>query len=660
MSSLLTDALSAAEFLIRRMYRSLDLRADAGFFAIAETEHPFAGDNWFWTDDNAKVLEFLARPELDGQYMQEAGEVLRFLRAMCRGPLIFRRASLPRLEPSGQQGSAASYYHSLMHLRCDLPHGYVVAGTRFHDNRTADNVLFCANCVDFTYKGRGYSVNVEKSIDKVDAERRGNILILRHSSELCFKSQWRNIRLGRISYTYGIDARSMLIEVEVVLDVDPAADVADVVLTIGHDHLSHGRGEVDYCSIFTEPSGACAPDAPRFIAGEPARGILSAAGVGYYSIVQAEIAGFALGIHSAPREPGRLSGIETLVQKPGKLHFARARYRFDGPCRGARLAAAEDKMLTAGGFYHRVGDYARLMRDAVSMKSDQRAALDFSVSYDYGAELNGFANYFISLSSVACSGKIRKEIGDMFDFYLNTYFELFIEGHFHQQNTVFSRQLAFVVISVAAMYQATGSQTYLRRLTQLCHVLLDFEKCFEDVAGHSVSGFVMGARSKRIVFVDCHSAALLALTEAARYINDPRLPAAIDRGLGSYCLETTKVDWIDGPRKVDVVAVSWVDDHGTRHTNNGFWNFHVGLTLRFFGALRNAPEPALRAILARHRDRIDLFEAVMLRQLEKSTTRRADCLEIRCSVLSTETNSETQPWSMLGLLPPLSVDQARL
>jgi hypothetical protein len=642
-----TDALSAAEFIIRRMYRPIELATDAQFCAVAETEHPFAGDVWFWTDDNAKILEFLARPELSGRYAQEAGEILKFLRAMCRGPFIFRRVGIPRLEPTGQQGTTVSYYHSLMHLRFDLPHGYVVAGIRFHDNRTADNVLLCANCVDFTYKGQEYSLNVEKAIDTVDTAQRGNILTLRHSGDLYFTPQWRTKRLGRITYTYEIDARSMLINVEVELDVDPTADVANVVLTIGHDHLSHTRAGVEYSLLFTDGPGS---EAPRFAAGEPARGVLSVAGATYYSIAQNEIAGFALAIHSAPREPGRLSGIETLVQEPGKLHFARARYRFEGPHRGARLTAAEAKMLTAGGFYHRVGDYARLMQDAVSAKSTQRVAFDFSVSYDYGAELNGFANYFVRLTLMSHTSAMQEEIKGIFDYYLDTYLHIFVNSQQGKLNCLFSRQLAFVILGTVTMYQATGSESYLRRSAELCEVLLDFEKHFADIAGTPVSGFLMGAHSNRTVFVDCHSAALLALTEAARYINDHRLAAAIDRGLGSYCLETTTVDWIDGPRRVDVVSVNWVDDHGTRHTNNGFWNFHVGLTLRLFSALRNAIDPALRTVVARHRNRIDLFEAVMLRQLEQSTIRHPDGTEIRCSVFSGETNSETQPWATLGLL----------
>jgi hypothetical protein len=647
MSPLPTDAFAAAEFLVQRLYRPIDLAEDTRFSAVSETERPFAGDIWFWTDDNAKVLEFLARPELGARYAQETGQILRFLRAMCRGPLIFRRVSAPRLELAGQHGTAANYYHSLMHLRFDLPHGYLVAGIRFHDGRTADNLLLCANCVDFTYKGKSHRVNVEKAINSVNVEHNGNELILNHSSDLFFQPRWRTIRLGRITYIYVIDARSMLINVEVVLEVDPAADVADVVLTIGHDHLSHGSDGVEYSQIFTDEPGA---PAPRFVAGEPSRGILAAAGVGYYSIVQAEITGFALAIHTVPREPSRLSNIETLVQEQGKLHFARARYRFDGSCRGARLTAGEDKLLTAGGFYHRVNDYVEIMREAISSKSIQKSARDFSLSYDYGAELNGFAHYFNHLVISGSSPKVTYDIKDMFDFYLQVYYNIFVNGHADQKNTVFSRQLAFVILAVVTMYRVTGDEAYCHRLAELCDVMLDFEKCFADIAGNQASGFLMGVHSQRTVFLDCHSAALLALTEAARHLNDSRLAATIDRGLESYCLETTVINWIDGMRKIDVVAVNWLDDNGIRHTNNGFWNFHVGLTLRFFNALRSACDPALQAIARRHRDRIDLLESVMRRQLEKSMTRHADSVEFRCSVFSAETNSETQPWVTLGLL----------
>lgn len=96
-----------------------------------------------------------------------------------------------------------------------------------------------------------------------------------------------------------------------------------------------------------------------------------------------------------------------------------------------------------------------------------------------------------------------------------------------------------------------------------------------------------------------------------------------------------------GPHKIDVLAVAWIDDHGNRHTNHGYWNYHAGLTLRFFAALRRAADPILRAIAARHRERIELFEMIMRWHIQRWLSWHDGALEIRCSVLSTETNSET-------------------
>jgi hypothetical protein len=190
---------------------------------------------------------------------------------------------------------------------------------------------------------------------------------------------------------------------------------------------------------------------------------------------------------------------------------------------------------------------------------------------------------------------------------------------------------------------------YREWLNQLCDVLLDFEVRFDDVAGGPASGFPYGIGSHQAAFVDGHSSSLLALTQASRYLSDPRFATAIDRGLAAYCIETCKVD-IGRPVKVDVVSTAIGDGNGFRHTENAYWNFNVGLTLRFFGALRSAPDPTLQEIAARHRDRIDLLEALMHWQLLRSITERDDCVEIRTSVYSGETNSETQPWVMLGLL----------
>jgi hypothetical protein len=638
-----TDAVAAAGFLIRHLYRPIDVAAGRRFSAIAENENQ-GGDNWFWNDDNAKSLEFLSRPEVWRCFPGETAEVLRFVQSMCHGPYIFRRVSGPRLEASGKEGAVSKYLHSLMQLKCDLSRGAVAAGVRFHDERTHDNVWLTGNRVEFTRRRRRFVLNVETAISSVDAAQEGDMLRLRHSSDLYFALRWRQLRLGQLTYTYKIDARSMAIEVEASLDLAPGREVSDVMLTVAHN-FEHSY----FTSIGadTQPTGNL-----LFTAGEPGRGMVSMTGASYYSIRQGFISGDALAIHTVPREPTRLAMIEADVQSAGKLYRAISNYSFPGPQRGGGLVAGEWKLITAGGFYNRVPDYAGFVRNAAMMGSEQHAAYDYSISYDYGVTINAFAKCFAVCASgdvAPQTAMLQDELRSLFNLYLDYYFDLYVNEHARQPNTIFSRELAFVILGVVTMYRATGDDDYLRQLGQLCGVLLDFEVKFLDVAGNPASGFLMRLDSPRAAYVDCHSAALLALTQASRYISDPRLVAAIDRGLASYSLETCRVD-VGGPRKIDTVSTMMVDDHGTRRTENPFWNFKAGMTLRFFGALRTTPDRALEAVAARHRDRIELFEIILRRQLERSITERDDGVEIRCAEIAAETNSETQPWVMLGLL----------
>jgi hypothetical protein len=280
----------------------------------------------------------------------------------------------------------------------------------------------------------------------------------------------------------------------------------------------------------------------------------------------------------------------------------------------------------------------------------QQAVRDLSTSYDYGSKINAFAKCFAVLEAggVTADAPDLDELRSLFDMYLNYYYELFVNFHEKQRNSIFSRDLAFVILGVVTMYRATGAADYLRRLARLCDVLLGFEVRSHEIGGDPASGFLMRMTSPRVAYVDCHSAALLALTQAARHLDDPRLPAAIERGLASYSVETCIIA-AGHADKIDTVSTSLVDRLGTRRTENAFWNFKAGMTLRFFAALRASPHPSLRSIVARYSERMVLFENVLRRQLERSITQNGGGIEIRTAVSAGETNSETQPWVMLGL-----------
>lgn len=642
------DAYPYAAFLLRRLFKPCGPYAARSVQAVAETEQPIDGDVWVWADDNAKVLELLFRPSLWRRFPDETGEILRFLRSMCDGPFIFRRIGAPRLERLTGDDSTGSWIHSLMHIRTDLLNGSVMLGVRFHDGRTAQNVFLAGNYMQFRHRGLQLTLDVEDAITKVSSRLGNGQLVVSHAGDLHFDSQGGLQHLGRVTYTYQIKQHSMLVQVEVALEINPEVEVEDVVLTIGHDNLSHGENNVHYSRIgLLSPEGATT----WHNAGEAGAMILPAMGSTYYSLAQEEMHGFALCIHTRPHDPAKLQELRIVQQQPNRLHWVVAAYHFPGQHRGIRLAAAEDKLLTAGGFPTEAPAYARLMQEAAEAAPDAWPR-DLSISYDYGVEINAFAKGYAVLAAGEVDGPpgLADELKELTDRYLDAYQARFVSGFWEGENAVFSRQIAFVIMAAATMLRATGDERYRSHLAALVEVLLQFEVALPDAQAGSESGFLMGLRSSRDIHVDCHSAALLALTCAAPWLPDPRIEMAIDRGLNAYALVTGSIEWAGGVKKVDTLGLHWIDDAGKARVSHAFWNFHVGLTLRLLHALQYSPDARMRALYVRHAERIAVIEPLLRRQIALSRRYHEDGIEIRTSWLSAETNSETQPWVVMGLL----------
>jgi hypothetical protein len=640
---------SGTSLLLRRLYRQIPFPDNKHLSAITETEWPTEGDTWFWADDNAKVLELLACPDLWSVWRDEASSILRFIDTLCDGPFIFRRLSLPRLDKVQSDTGNDTFIHSLLDVSFDGPHGILTLGMRFHDGRSGRQLTLTGNYVEFIYRGTSYVIDVEAAIDEKATSHQGSTLVLRHSSDLRFEHGVRTLRLGRVTYQYTIRACSMLVDVDVSLDLDRSNEVEDVILTVGHDNLSHGDKNVHYGSIVFIPPNE---PAQRFDVGKAGETRLNTRGSTYYALVQDEIAGFALAVHTIPREPSWLETIIANVRESPHLHWVVARYPFPGHHRGGTLVVGEQKVVTVGGLYDRPAEYVRILRRQINSDMTTGALLDLSISYDYGVEINAFAKCFATLSRQPSLGSDEvgaNHIHKLFDCYLTVYIDNFVARHRAGKNAVFSRQLAFVIMGVTTMLRTTADEKYRSHLSALCDVMLSFEHIHEGLSGQQESGFRMGIAADSPVYMDCHSAALLAFTHAASHLDDPRLAAAIDRGLGIYTLATHAILFERKLHKADLVAVSWVDNAGMRQTNNSFWNYQAGLTLRFFNALRMSPDKRLQEILTRHQERIEILEYIIRRQITKSTYSHVDGVEVRSSYLSTETNSETQPWVLLGL-----------
>jgi hypothetical protein len=617
--------------------------------AVTETEHPILGDHWFWADDNAKALELLALPAIWPHHPAEVEEVFRFLADLCHGPFIFRRVSHPRLERMTAEGGRTSFRHGLLQIEAELARGRIGVGMRFHDGRDSESLILGGHRVTCTLAGKRQTLVAEEPAEPLEPQLKDGVLVLGHRQELHGSAGWgRSRRLGTLTCTARFRADSALFEVELALEVDPAAEASDIALVIGQQELSHGRNGVSYDALHGLRAGG---GVLLGLPGKAEHTLAGSAAAPYWCIAQgAALRGFALGIHTVPREPGRIAALHAAPASRGLLGWVGAEHAFPGPQAGATLVAAETRLITSGGFYDQPAEYAALLSDPAWGRPGR--PVDLSISYDYGAELTAFARLVRGARAAGAQGAaVRAEAQSLYDALLGTYRQRFLAAEEVRPGSVFSRPLAFVVQSLCDMVQATGEDRYRTALEEAVEALLGFGEEQADVAGAPSLVFLMGRGADAQPYMDCHAAALLALVRAVPLL-PPALHARAVRAIGlameAFSLATVCIEF-EGPRRQDTVVVDFAAKGG-RKPFDAFWNFAAGLALRAFRALQRSPDAELQRIAAAHEERIGLMRTVMTLQIRRSLRQRGEAVEVRTSVLSGETNSETQPWVALAMV----------
>ena len=453
-------------------------------------------------------------------------------------------------------------------------------------------------------------------------------------------------KLGDVIYSCTFNSRSMLFEVEAVLELNPAITVSDVVLTIG-------IGALEYC-LFSHVVGASSGGpVPLYAAGKPSTKMFNNPGDGYYVIRQEHISADSLAVHSLPNGPQQPVGIETVVSNAGPARPGRRALSISRRASRRALGGAEHKLITAGGFYDRVGDYAALLREAAA-KAMQRSACDFSISYDYGATLNALAKCFaVSAAAAAPADLLRaaRACAPLFDYALGHYVQV-LPRQYEIRPTRSSRASWPLPCSAwRRCIRATGCRRIPAPAGTAVRGVARFRDAVRGPGGRRGLRLSDAHDNRDTAYFDCQSAALLALTRAAAIIDDPRLPrprsSAGWRPTASHLRRSTCRSRARSTPSRSARRAAATD----RPAPHAFWNFKAGLALRFFAALRSRRSRGCRRSPARHADRLALFEAILRHQLARADHRaRRQCIEIRTSVLSGETNSETQPWAMLGLV----------
>src|SRR5262249_53822397 len=241
-----------------------------------------------------------------------------------------------------------------------------------------------------------------------------------------------------------------------------------------------------------------------------------------YSVIQEGTAGFSYAIHFRVLEPDKIEAVIAEGQKDGTLNHVYGIYALGSVSNGESASVHETRVLTSGGLYENYGAYIDLLRSL-----DRFSGIDLSVSYDYGAEINAMASYYMYAERGLYGASVPTErleaIRSWLDQNIIAYRDNILRKSNGQYRYVFGRGLAFYALGLDCMYRATGDDQYRQGLQQAVEILLDLR----HDSGPSLSDSLKGGFTcnQKDSFLDCHAAALLALARAAFTLNDPRIPA---------------------------------------------------------------------------------------------------------------------------------------
>ena len=647
-------------FIKRRLVKTADMGSQS-FPALAETPERFNDTSWFWTDDNAKAAELLAEP---AQYDADPGyadAAIDFVLRMSEGAVIQRRCSRPELRVLSDDPRAFRVETAFFIIEGDLSVGVVRHSLRFNDGRTVTAAQHTGNMVSVR-QGRGLlrrdaTVDVETNIDTFGVEATPDRVELWHSSRITLPAnRWLRQAakpLGHVRYTYTVGRDWPAVTLRVALQLDPGVPVDACTLTTALDQL----GSVP--PLVYRSMGVRAGGVDRLMPRMTEQRTTVPGPADYVVVAQeGESPGFSYGIHSYLRDGARLEQVLARCKKPGVLHWVVHRYRMGALPPGGAAAITEERMLTGGGYYDALGHYEAVLRDGLG-----GGGYDPSMTYDIGAELNAVAAHIL----FARAGRYARPPGEArllqlqawYDRHLQRYFDFIRPGAPDDLTRVFTRGIAFVALSLDCMLRATGEARYRTQLGVATGLILRTGKrlpCGRDEHDLTFGDVWAGG----VPFLDNHASCILALARAAWH-GDPggAMSDAVREGILGVKLYSGVVD-LGGGHTIAADSLATVDTGGNGHADSGFWNFKMGMVLRAMRAAARAADAGKLSLDTTARRRLATREALCLDLLghserwhrdDKEGGDGGDMLEVLTSRISGETNSETQPWIALGLVP---------
>ena len=632
------------DFIRDHLWQQIGSGPLQGVRALAETEKPLAGDVWFWTDDNAKALEAYLVPEAYSRYQDIADSLLSFVRRMSEGPIIRRRIATPALTVKSENPHNFRIDTGLMTFHGNLHRDEVDISYRFHDGRDVDAMKLSGNSIRFDLDGHMYQFDVKDSIISARVTRRDGLVTLEHISEFVVSGF---TPVARATYSYTIDPALTRLLIDISVEALNSARLRNVQITSAMDHLSDLQREVSY-QRFCGMRGA---DLSCQNVTTEARISLAKGGLDWYSLIQLGNLGFSYAIHTQIMAPDRLVEVTAEGSQINRFHRVYSVYEMGDIEKTSSGRIREAKLLTSGGLYRSMEAYGDLIRN-----SGNSPGIDFSASYDYGAELNAIGCYYMFASSGRYEPTRRRDdpgvvaLRDWFDHHLSMFEQNFLFEQNDRENPfpyLFGRGTAFAILATDCMYRATGIDRYLASMKRMVDIVLRLQR---REGRREFDGIFRccGTSSD----LDSQAAMILSLARAALLLDDQRLGPAIVDGINAIRMNRWQA-LEDRPvvaRGDDEIFIP-VDPNRPGGRDGILWGFKAGLLLRGLRAAEFAADSGTIAIDNHTRWHIQRLREAATDYINTSTIPRGRSLEILTSYRSGETNSESQPWMLLGLAP---------
>lgn len=635
-------------FIVEKLVKVIDPLQPEPVVAIAETAERFNDTSWFWVDDTGKTAELFAVPSVRDAHPALADATLDYVLRLSPDLIIQRRAAVPELRLVDANPKTFRAYNSFFNLTGDLTRGVVCPSIRFNDNRTRIVAQYSGNMIRFRYRGRRQTVDIEDSIKSWSIVEYANRIVFSHTSAIQGKPLvGTRTHVCDVTYVYTLWRARPTVKVSVALTTVSDATLGDVQVTTAFDQLSQGG------AFQTAIVGRDDHFEGHSVSGK-ARAALTAEQADYLSLFESAVMpGFAIGLHVHLKDGAQLHDIIADGSLPGHFHWVYARYALGKIHGGETRSIVEDRLLTGGGYYSRPEIYGRVMIAAETGTGE----VDPSMSYDVGAELNAVAVTILfanrGLYSVSPPTKERLQaLKAWYDRHLDLYLAIVRPGEPDDHQRVFVRGLSFVILSLDCMARAYQNGRYRAQLETCVQLLLRLE--VPVGGGVEESLFATHAPDDpHPPELDCQSAALLALARAAYWGDtDRRISDAVRRGLRGILPTPRYAD--EGERKAllynSIVVRKRVG--GTLH-DTGYWNFKLGLSLRAFNSIRQIQDLGLLSLDPHTLNHLDLLTEVSRRAIVPSVRRGDGTVEVLTCHRAGETNSETQPWVALGLVPAI-------